>query len=381
MDFEEGVAKRVLSEGGLAVPRGQLASSPEEAAAAAARLGGAIVVKAQVLTGKRGKAGGILFCGSPREAAEASGRLLGSKVDGHRVDCVLVEERVAIARELYAAVMNDPDSRSPLFLFSTKGGMDIEEIAAVEPESLLRLPLDIRSGLEIDEALELLEGTDLGSAANATVSAALATLYRRYRDLDAELLEVNPLAITVAGGIVAIDAKLTLDDAALSRHSELAVTAHEMLAATGTHLERRGRELGLTYIELDGEVGVLANGAGLTMTTMDVITLYGGRPANFLEIGGANYTQALPALKLLLDNPRVKSVLVNFCGAFARTDVMALGVIEAWEELRPQLPAFFSIHGTGEDEAIRMLHERLGIEPFDSMDDAVRAAVGAANTM
>ncbi|MFD2399727.1 hypothetical protein ACFSVJ_27290 [Prauserella oleivorans] len=184
--------------------------------------------------------------------------------------------------------------------------------------------------------------------------------------------------MTSAGEVVALDSKITIDPGAVSRHEELLseVLAHE--DEGGTVLERRGRALGLQFLELDGEIGVLANGAGLTMTTLDAINHYGGRPANFLEIGGDAYTKATPALQLVLDNPRVRSLVVNFCGAFARTDVMTGGVLSAIEELCPDVPIFFSIHGTGEDKAIRLVREQLGVEPYDTMDDAVRAAIDAA---
>jgi len=203
----------------------------------------------------------------------------------------------------------------------------------------------------------------------------LARLYDVYREHDAELVEINPLAVTATGGVLALDCKFVLDDSAIPRQQALAARGvPEQL----TDAERRARELGLRYIELDGDIGVLANGAGLTMTTMDAVRHYGGEPANFLEIGGEAYTLAKPALELVLGNPRVKSLVINFCGAFARTDVMMEGVINAWEVLKPELPVFFSVHGTGEDEAVQMLRERLGREPFDLMDDAVKAAVEAA---
>jgi succinyl-CoA synthetase beta subunit len=203
----------------------------------------------------------------------------------------------------------------------------------------------------------------------------VARLYELYARTDAELLEVNPLVRLKGGGLLALDCKLTVDDASLFRQGELAGRgARENLTA----LERRAREIGLKYIELPGNVGVLANGAGLTMTTMDVIEHCGGAPANFLEIGGDAYTKAEGALGLVLANPRVKSLIVNFCGAFARTDVMALGVVEAWHKLRPGLPVFFSVHGTGEKEAVALIKRQLKIEPYDRMEDAVRAAVEAA---
>ena len=198
-----------------------------------------------------------------------------------------------------------------------------------------------------------------------------------YVATDAELVEINPLAVTSAGEVIAVDAKLSVDDSAADRRPELAALAS---APALTGLEAQAATKGLRYIELDGSVGVLANGAGLTMTTMDVIEHYGGSPANFLEIGGDSYTLAVPALELVLANPNVRSLIVNFCGAFARCDVMAGGVVEAWEQLQPTLPVFFSIHGTGMDEARDLVRDRLGVEPFDSMDDAIKAAVEAGTS-
>ena len=200
-------------------------------------------------------------------------------------------------------------------------------------------------------------------------------LYRAYRDNDAELLEINPLARLEDGRLVALDCKFVLDDSGIQRRQELAGTGSpETLSA----LEARARALGLRYIELDGDIGVLANGAGLTMTTMDVIAHHGGRPANFLEIGGDAYTRARPALELVLDNPRIKCLLVNFCGAFARTDVMTGGLLDAWEALTPTIPVFFSVRGTGSAEAQAMLRERLGVTPCETMDEAIVAAIAAA---
>jgi succinyl-CoA synthetase beta subunit len=212
--------------------------------------------------------------------------------------------------------------------------------------------------------------------AESAVVDVLVRLCKAFVDSDAELVEINPLAVLTDRRVVALDAKVTLDDAAAFRHPVLAAAAAPEPA---TGLERRGAEAGLKFLQFDGNVGVLANGAGLTMTTMDVIRHFGGRPANFLEIGGEAYTKAETALGLVLANPGVKSLVVNFCGAFARTDVMAEGVVRAWQKLNPSLPVFFSIHGTGEEEAIRLVREQLRIEPFDLMEDAVKAAVEAAS--
>lgn len=374
MNVSEHIAKELaLAPRGIPVPAGCACAKPEEAAAAAARLG-AVAVKAQVPAGKRGKSGGIRMADTPEQAAVAAQAILGMSIGEHRVSTVLVERRAAIAREFYAAVLQDAVNRSPLVLFSTEGGMDVEEIAAERPDSMRRHVVALSAGFGEAEARAMLDGLGLG-VAEAPVAAILATMYCAFIELDAELLEVNPLVLLADGGMMALDCKLVVDDAALYRQPELAGRGSEDAA---TELERRGRALGLKFIQLDGNVGVLANGAGLTMTTMDVIHRQGGCPANFLEIGGDAYTKAEPALALVLANPGIRSLIVNFCGAYARTDVMAEGVVRAWEALKPDIPVFFSIHGTGEDEAVALVQSRLGLRPFDILEDAVRAAVEAA---
>ena len=373
MNFEEHAAKPLLETAGIAVPKRRLVTSAEEASSAAKELG-ACVIKAQVPAGKRGKAGGIAMADTPEAAATAARAILALEIGGRAVERLLVEERIAIAREFYAAVLNDASAKSPVVLFSTLGGMDIEDAAAKDPQALRRCVVDIREGFGHREAEEMLGGLDPGLGASG-VAKTLVALYRLYRDTDAELIEINPLALTDDGGLVALDCKFILDDAAIPRQPDLAALgAKERLTA----LEARGRELGLQYIELDGNVGVLANGAGLTMATMDAVRHLGGRAANFLEVGGQAYTLTQSALELALANPRVKSLVVNFCGAFARTDVMTEGVVTAWEELKPAIPVFFSIHGTGEEEAVELLRTRRGMEPVDLMDDAIKAAIEAA---
>ena len=374
MNFEEHAAKPLLQAAGIAIPRGCVVRSAGEAEAAAAALEVPVVVKAQVPTGKRGKAGGIQTADDP-EGARASGEaILGMEIAGHRVETVLVEEQMQIAAEYYAAVLNDAASKGPLVMFSPEGGVDIEEIAASTPDRLRRAPVDILDGFALDAACEMLDGLGLGGD-EGPVAEILVALYRAYRDSDAELLEINPLAQLVDGRLVALDCKFVLDDSGVQRRQDLASAGSpERLTA----LEARAQALGLRYIELDGDIGVLGNGAGLTMTTMDVIAHHGGRPANFLEIGGAAYTKAGPALGLVLDNPRVKCLVVNFCGAFARTDVMTAGVLDAWEALAPTIPVFFSVHGTGSAEARAMLRARLGVTTYGTMDEAIAAAVAAA---
>ena len=374
MNFEEHAAKALLKARGMPVPEGRTVESPDDAARAAEALGGSCIVKAQAPTGGRGKAGGIRPADSPREARVAAANILGMAIEGHRVERLLVERRIAIAAELYAAVLTDAESRGPVVLFSTRGGMDIEEIAAADPGAVRRIEVDIAGGLTPGQAAAALRGIELHGQTVA-VSRFLAELYAAYRALDADLLEINPLALTDDGRLLCLDCKYALDDSSAGRQAPVAeMGAPERMTA----LEAEAHEAGLRYIELDGSVGVLANGAGLTMATMDAIAHYGGRPANFLEIGGEAYTKAETALTILIRNPNIRSLLINFCGAFARTDVMAAGVVQAWRKLHPDIPVFFSIHGTGEEEAVALIQRELGYRPYDLMDDAVRAAVGAA---
>jgi succinyl-CoA synthetase beta subunit len=373
MNFEEFAAKPRLAEVGIPVPHGILASDPATAKEAAEEIGCA-VIKAQVPVGKRGKAGGIQIADTA-EAAESHARnILGMDIGGYRVDRVLVEEKSDIRAEYYAAVLNDPVSKGPMIIFSTEGGMDIEEIAAETPGKLKQQAIDIRYGFSRVQADTLIGGLDL-LGANGAVADVLCKLYLAYAANDAELLEINPLIVTADGSVVALDCKFVMDDSAVKRHPGLAKNgASENL----TELELQGEAAGIKYIELQGDVGVLANGAGLTMTTMDVIRHHGGEPANFCEIGGEAYTKAKTALELVLAKPGIKSLVVNFCGAFARCDVMMEGLLNAWEELNPTLPVFFSIAGTGDEEAIKMLKVKLDMSPMPDMSDACEKAVHAA---
>ena len=373
MNFEEHAGKDILRSHGLPVPESDPCSTVEEAETAAERLG-PCVVKAQVPIGKRGKAGGIKLAVDLAEVRTHAQNILGMDIAGHSVGKVLIEQQVAFNAEYYAAVITDPLSKGPLVLFSAAGGMDIEEAVEKAPDQLRRKEVDILNGFKIEEAHRMIDGLDLGGAEEA-VANFLSSLYEVYRARDAELIEINPLGNLGDGTVLALDCKFVFDDQAASRHEDLVVkgTPDKLTA-----LEQEAKNRGLKYIELSGNVGILANGAGLTMTTMDAVSYFGGTPANFLEIGGDAYTKGRDALEIVFSNPAVKSLLVNFCGAFARTDVMAQGLVQAWEELKPTLPIFFTIHGTGEEEAVKLVRERLGVEPFDLMDDAVIAAVEAA---
>ena len=374
MNLEEYAAKQhVLVPAGVPTPKGRVCENADQAAAAVREIGPS-VVKAQVPTGKRGKSGGIKLVRTPEEASAVAGEILKMSIGGHRVNRILVEQLCTVAREFYAAVLIDVASRSPLVLFSSEGGMDIEEVAEKHPGAIRKVAVDIHQGFGQAEAKKMLTGLNLGQSSDE-IAGILATLYDVFSKTDAELIEINPLALLTDGRVVALDCKFVLDDASALRQPEL-----ERVAAPAkmTPLEEQGAAHGLKFIQLDGNVGVLANGAGLTMTTMDVIDHFGGKPANFLEIGGEAYTKSEVALGLVLANPGVKSLVINFCGAFARTDVMADGVVKAWQKLKPKIPVFFSIHGTGEDEAVKLVRDQLGIEPYDFMEDAVKAAVEAA---
>jgi len=341
-------AKRLLAEHGVAIPNGQLVTSVDDARGAAEALGGNVAVKAQVRSGGRGKAGGIAIVASADEAASAADRLLGSELNGETVAELLIEQAVDIASEKYVSVMIDPSAGRPLLMRSDEGGVEIESMT------------------------EGIERTIIPLTGFAAPDVFTGQIVEAFAALDALLVEINPLAVTSDGSMVALDAKIELDDSAHYRQDHPASDPTE-----GTERERAAAELGLRLIELGGDIAVLANGAGLTMATMDAIVHAGGSPANFLEIGGDAYTKATPALKLVLSQPGVRSLLVNFCGAFARCDVMTAGVIEAWNSLEPDIPVNFMISGTGQDEAQAMVREQ-GHEPHPSMESAVRAAVAAA---
>ena len=364
MKLTEAQAKSLLADYGVPFPRSATASSPVQAQAVADRLGGRVVVKAQVRSGGRGKAGGVIIVDPGSNAdptgdgvAEATATILGSTFDGETPESVLVEEAVDVVAERYLSVVVDTSRGQPVLMRANQGGVEIESMT----DGIEVVPLDPRgSGHETPGRRSPLE--------QAVVAA--------FFDLDALVVEINPLVETADGSMMAVDAKIELDDASAFRHPEL----HQRFnpGPVGTEREQAAAELGLRLIELGGDVAVLANGAGLTMATMDAIAAAGGQPANFLEIGGDAYTKATPALELVLSQPGVTSLLVNFCGAFARCEVMTAGVIEAWEKLRPDLPVAFSIAGTGQDEARAMLVDRLGLESHPSMSSAVAAAVDAA---
>jgi succinyl-CoA synthetase beta subunit len=370
MLLDEHRGKAFLAEEGIRVPEGVVVRNVKEAEEAYARLGGKVVVKAQVAGGGRGKAGAVRFAGSREEASRAAAELLGGRLGEHRVERLLVERFVEAQRELYAAVFSNPRARTPSLLFTESGGMDVE--ASTGEGTLRQMDIDIRRGLGWGEVEELLSGVDIGVELRRRVGSALLGIYRVYRKLRAQLVEVNPLAVGEDGEVWALDCKIWMDEAVLGSQEFAG-----LVERGGQGLEAKGKELGLTYVDLGGEIGIVANGAGFTMAVVDSVAALGGRPANFLEIGGANYVKGREAVGLVLENPQVKTLLVAFCGAFARTDVMVEGVLEGLREAGRNVPVVFWVAGTGAERARRLLEEK-GMGPAEDLKHAIETAVKEA---
>ncbi len=387
MDLLEFQGKELFARWGVPVPEGRVATTPEEAASAARAFGGRVVVKAQVRVGGRGKAGGIKVAEDPSGAHRAAAGMLGTDLRGERVNQVLVEPACDIEAEYYAAVTLDRTARAAAFMVSSKGGVDIEEVASAEPvdieevasaepEAIARVAVDPLLGLADFQVRTLVYGAGLGRHAQA--GDLLARLYRLFIGADASLVEVNPLVLTATGELLALDSKVSLDDSALFRHPELdgyretsAEDAQEVLA----------RLRGLNYIKLDGFVGVIGNGAGLVMATLDLVDQAGGRAANFLDVGGGAGAQVLfDALEVVLSDPRVRSVLINVFGGITRCDLVARGIVEALDALAVEAPIVVRLDGTNAEQGRAILarakHPKMIAAP--TMVEAAHQAVEAA---
>ncbi len=369
MKLYEYLGKELFSRYGIPVPRGRVVASPEEAAEAAAVLGqgGQVVVKAQILSGKRGKGGGVAFASDPPAAYREAVRILQTKIQGLPVERLLIEKKLDIEQELYLAILVDGSARTPILLASMDGGMEAEDVS---DEKMVCWPVEITIGLPIYITREICRRLGAHGTLAQRLQQILPKMYRLFRDYDAELVEINPLA-WCSGRLVAADAKVTIDDDALYRHPDLPVI-HEK-----TDLERRAQEMGLSFVELGGDIAVMANGAGITAATLDMIQYYGGSPANFLDCGGgADVEHTTEAMELLLaTNPRV--ILINIFGGITRCDVVAEAFIQAKKRRKFDLPLSFRLVGTNE-KAGRAILAREGIRMFTSMDDAVRHAVTLA---
>jgi succinyl-CoA synthetase beta subunit len=379
LDLYEFQGKQLFGRYGIPVSEGRLAHSPAEAKEAAQALGCPVVVKAQVLTGGRGKAGGIKLAESPGEAEARAKEILGLDIRGHVVQKLWIERASDIAREYYLSITFDRGAKKPLYMFTTQGGIDIEEVAATSPEALVRLHVDPLEGYHPWQGRRLVyEAGVEDPAEQKQIVAIVGKLYDAFVGCEALLCEINPLIVTPDGEVRALDSKFTIDDNALFRHPDLA-ELRDLAAADP--LEALAREKGVTYVKLDGEVGVLGNGAGLSMSTVDVVTFVGGRPANFCDLGGGGDAQGVvDALEVITRDPQVKAIFFNIFGGITRCDEVAKGILQALGQMGIEDPIVVRLDGTNAEEGRRLLEEsgspNLYVEA--TMLDGARRAVELA---
>ena len=375
MNIHEHQAKELLRAEGVPVPAGEVATTPEQAEVAASRLGGKVVIKAQVHAGGRGKAGGVKLVGSPAEARTIAAKILGMRIKGLTVDKVLVTSAADIASEAYVGIIVDRAAKKPVFMVSPAGGIDIEEVAAKTPDKILKLPVDTRYGLAQFQGMRLgfFLYKDLAKARAA--ARIMRQLYDAFMKNGCSLAEINPLVVTPKGDVVALDAKMVIDDNELDRHPELDALRD---ATSEDPSEVAARAASLTFIKLDGDVGCIVNGAGLAMATMDLVKYYGGEPANFLDIGGSSSPEkVVNALRIITGDPNVKVILFNIFGGITRTDDVANGIVAATQANPLTVPIVIRLTGTNEEIAVRILQEN-GFSAMTDMDEAVQRAVALA---
>jgi succinyl-CoA synthetase beta subunit len=375
VNIHEYQAKDILRAAGVPIPPGEIAHTAEEAEAIATKIGGMVVVKAQVHAGGRGKAGGVKLAKTPAEAKEIASKILGMQIKGLTVYTVLVTAAADIASEAYVGIILDRATKKPVFMVSPAGGIDIEEVAASTPEKILKLPVDTRYGLQPYQASEL--GFFLFDDVKKVRAASkiMMALYDTFMKNGCSLAEINPLVVTPAGEVVALDAKMSIDDNELDRHPELAALRDE---TAEEHSEVEARNANLTFIKLEGDVGCVVNGAGLAMATMDLVKYYGGSPANFLDIGGSsNPEKVVNALKIITEDPSVKVILFNIFGGITRTDDVANGIVTATKANPLKIPIVIRLTGTNEEIAMKILTEN-GFTASSDMDEAVMKAVELA---
>jgi succinyl-CoA synthetase beta subunit len=379
LDLYEYQGKQLFARYGIPVSEGRFATTPEEARRAAEEIGGQVVVKAQVLTGGRGKAGGIKLAEGAEEAEARAAEILGLDIRGHVVRRLWIEAASEIEKEYYLSLTFDRGAKRPLFMFTTQGGVDIEEVAEQSPDALVRLHVDPLEGFQPYQARRLVYGAGVRNPdEQAQISAIVGKLYDAFVGTDAMLCEINPLIVTPGGEVKALDSKFTVDDNALYKHPEIA-EMRDVEAADP--LESLAREKGVTYVKLDGEVGILGNGAGLVMSTLDVIALAGGRPANFCDLGGGGDAEGVvDALEVIARDEQVKSILFNIFGGITRCDEVARGILAALERMTIEHPIVVRLDGTNAEQGRRILGEaapaNLHVEP--TMLAAARRAVELA---
>ena len=375
MNIHEYQAKELLAAQGIPVPMGEVATTPEQAEEIARRLGGAVVVKAQVHAGGRGKAGGVKLANTPEEAREKAEAILKLTIKDLPVQRVLIAPAEDIASEAYVGIILDRASHAPVFMVSAEGGVDIEEVAVTNPDAIIKLPVDPRYGLLPHQAYELATKLYTDVKQQRAAAKILQQLYKAFIEAGASLAEINPLITTPSGEVKAIDAKFNIDDNELFRLPAIEALRDESSEAPA---EVQAREANLTFIKLDGNVGCVVNGAGLAMATMDLVKYYGGDPANFLDIGGSsNPEKVVNALRIITADPAVKVILFNIFGGITRTDDVANGIVTATQQLKIDIPIVFRLTGTNEEIAVKILNEA-GFTALTDMDDAVQKAVALA---
>jgi len=379
VDLYEYQGKELFRRFGIPVSEGRLATTPPEARAAAEEIGGPVVVKAQVLTGGRGKAGGVKLADDPGDAEQKAEGILGLDINGHVVRKLWIESASEIAKEYYLSITFDRGAKRVLFMLTTEGGVEIEEVAATKPEALARLHVDPLEGFQPYQARRLIYGAGIADPEEQKqIAKIVEQLYRCFVETDAMLCEINPLIVTPEGEVRALDSKFTVDDNALYKHPDV----EEMRDPEAYPPEERAaREKGVTYVKLDGEVGILGNGAGLVMSTLDVIALVGGRPANFCDLGGGGDAQGVvDALEVITADSQVRSILFNIFAGITRCDVVAQGILEALSQIKIEQPIVVRFDGTNAEEGRQILADaappNLHVEP--TMLDAARRAVELA---
>lgn len=375
MKLHEYQSKLIFAKYGIPIPKGRVAATAETARQIARELGGRVVIKAQVLVGGRGKAGGVKVAKDPEEAEQLATQILKMEIKGLPVRKVLVDEAAAIETEIYLGITNDRAARKPVMMASAAGGVDIEEVARVSPEKIIKVHIDPLLGLRDYQTRDIAAGIDLPRELWRDFNAIALALWKAYSDNDATLAEVNPLIINKDEKLVALDGKMLIDDNALFRHHDLAEMRDVDEEAPE---ETEARKYGLSYIKLDGNIGCMVNGAGLAMTSMDVIKLFGGEPANFLDIGGgAGADKVAAAMKIILTDPNVKAVLFNIFGGITRCDEVAKGILVAMDEVKPKVPMVVRLVGTNAEEG-RHLLEKAKMITAETLADAAKKAVKAA---
>ncbi|GAC1346602.1 MAG: ADP-forming succinate--CoA ligase subunit beta [Ktedonobacteraceae bacterium] len=374
MKIHEYQAKDILASYGVPIQPGRVAHTPDEAAAIARELGGPVVIKAQVYVGGRGKAGGIQFGDNPEQARAAAAKVLGMDIKGLTVEKVLVVSKIDIQEEYYLGIILDRKTQTPIVMVSKEGGIDIEEVAAKTPEKIIKEPIDMRWGLRPFEARDILARAGLPHQVIGKGGAILAALAKAFIESDASLAEINPLVLTKKGQVQAADAKILIDDNGLFRQREYASWAE---SEESNPLEYEARQAGLTYVKLDGDVGIIGNGAGLVMTTLDMVARVGGKPANFLDIGGGAKAEIMrTALTFVARDPQVKGILVNIFGGITRGEEVARGVIMAQPALPKGMPVVVRLSGTGAEEGKALLKDA-GLEWGKDMREAAQRIVAA----